>query len=402
MKNWGYYLYLYFYLFVPVIGGSYRKICYIIYFLVALCVLMKHRNESKRVIRDLKFITKSVVILFVYVVFNTFINGADSIILTATVGMVIVPYTSVLSFITLYKYKKRNDIASDMFIVSVVASVISLILYLIPSLGQFFLFLQAGDEQRNIMRFYEAGRGYGIAGSLFFGYTIIQAIIILIALRYVSGNTKYVYMVVIFASMILNARIGLFLLAALLVMNYCLFTSISQIVKSLLGVGFVVFLVMKFRLYSYFENNINWMMEGFYMTSDFFLNTNYGPSGGHFSGLAGSFLIWPRNVYEWLMGTGEYLLYGSNRGSSDVGLILQLNWGGLVYLFLLIVPYLYMMKNSFNAKNYIFILIVILSIAVSNWKGDLFMQSNFLFITTCIFYIKIYKNEEVINNHSRI
>lgn len=376
--------------------------CYAIYFLVALYVLMKHKQDAKGAMCKLKFMTWYIALLFVYVVFNTFINGANSIILTATIGMVILPYISVLSFIALYEYKRRKNIASDVLTVSIVASIISLTLFFIPSLGRFFLFLQAGDELQEIMRFYEAGRGYGIAGSLFFGYSIIQAIVVFISIRYISGNRKYVYMVAIFASIILNARIGLFLLAALLIMNYCFFTSSSQIIKSLLGIGLVILFVVESGVYRYFENSIDWMMEGFYITSDFLFNTEFGPSGGHFSGLADSFVIWPRGVQEWLLGSGKYLLYGSSRGSSDIGFILQLNWGGLLYLFLLITPYLYMMKKSFQAKDYIFALMILFSIVIGNWKGDLFMQSNFLFIVTSLFYLIICKNETIVNNHSRI
>lgn len=402
MKNFGYYLYLYLYLFVPVVGGSSRKTYYIIYFLVALFVLLKYKKQSKIAMRKLGFVTWSIVLLFAYVVFNTIVNGANPIIFTATIGMVIVPYTSALSFIALYDYKRRRDIASDMLTVSIAASVISLTLYLIPALGEYFLFLQAGDELRSIMRFYEDGRGYGIAGSLFFGYSIIQAIVVFITLRYIKGNRKYVYIVVIFASMILNARIGLFLLAALMIMSYCLFTSARQVIKSLLGIGIIVLFVIESGVYQYFKNSIDWMMEGFYMASDFLFNTDYGPSEGHFSGLADRFLIWPKGMQEWLIGSGKYILYGSNRGSSDVGFILQLNWGGLVFFLLLLTPYIYMMKQSVQTKKYNLVLIILLSIGIGNWKGDLFMQSNFLFITTILYYTTICKNETVNDNHSRI
>lgn len=402
MKNLGYYIYLYFYLFVPVISGSYRKICYLLYFAIAIFVLLKHKQEAHKVMCYLEYITKSVMVLFAYVTINTFVNGADPIIFTADLSMIIVPYVSVLSFLALYEHKRRHNIASDLLTVSLTASIISLIMYISPSVGHFFRYLQAGDELQSVIRFYEDGRGYGIAGSLFFGYSIVQAIIVFISLIYIEGYKKYASMVIILASMLLNARIGLFLLVALLFVNYLFFTPITQIVKASFGIGIVVLSIIVSGIYKHFQHSIDWLMEGIYMTSDFLFDTEFGPSGGHFSGLADSFLIWPQGYMDWIFGSGEYILYGSSRGGSDIGLILQLNWGGLIFFVLLIVPYLYIIKKSLISKNYIFSLMVMISIAIGNWKGDLFMQSNFIFITICLFYILICKNEIIINNHSRL
>lgn len=402
MKNLAYYLFLYLYLYVPVINGPIRKIIISIYFFVALYVMHKYKRFLVGALQELKPITYSIIYLTVFVIANTMINGADPIILTATFSMVITPYISALSFIGLYKAKKRKNLISDLFTVSIVASMISLILYFVPPLGEYFQLLQAGDDFKSLTRFYEDGRGYGIAGSLFFGFSIIQSIIIFLVLKYVNGYKKFFYIAIIFFSIILNARIGLFLLVALFSVNYILLSSFKQVCKMLIGITIIIIIFVKVGLYNYFSHNIDWMMEGFYMTSDFLLNTNFGPEGGHFSGLAGYFIVWPQGIFEWLTGSGIYLLYGSNRGSSDIGLILQLNWGGLIYVFLLITPYIYMIKKSFQAQNYILFLIIILSIIIGNWKGDLFMQSNFIFITTILFYIRICKNEKIINNHGRI
>lgn len=401
MKNFWYFVYLYLTMYVPVIAGSARKICILLYLLVALIIIFRNQKVSAKIFNQCKAIGIAIFSLVLYVVTNVFLFHADPIILTATFSMTVIPFASVIALATLFIAKKRTDFISDFIKVAVVASTISVILYIIPPLGKSILFLMAGDEGNSILRFYDAGRGFGFAGSLFFGYSIAQAIAAIFAIK---GKSKYKYLFVtmILISIILNARIGLFLFIALLMIHYSTASSIKHTIKSLFAVIILIVIIIETDIYKEFQESIDWTLEGFYMASDFLFNTEFSNGFGHFSGLAGSFLIWPQDIQEWITGKGIYLLYGSKGYSSDVGLILHLQWGGLIYLFLLLWPLLLLIKKGIQHKSWWYVTILLMTLLLGDWKGDLFTQSNFLFIAIILYLLKIKKNEVNFCHYSRI
>ena len=399
MKSFLYFFYLYLVVYVPVISGSIRKFNILLYLFIALIIIFRHKKISYNIFRECRPIWFSIVYLTFYVVLNVLFNNADSIILTATFSMTIVPFFSVLALSTLFILQKRKDFIKDFIKVATMASVISVILYLIPQLGKSILFLMSGDDADSVQRFYDEGRGFGVAGSLFFGYSIIQAIAAFLCMKYNNKIKGYFYTLLILISIILNARIGLFVFIALLLVNYLALSSIKQTIKMIFAISIVICIVIWTGLYHEFQGSIDWTLEGVYMVSDFLLGTNYTNGYGHFSGLAGSFLIWPNNTMEWIFGRGIYLLQGYKGFSSDVGFILQLNWGGLIYLFFLLLPLLIIVKNSIKTKNWTFIIIVLTVLIICDWKGDLFTQSNFLFIIITLFLLTNRRNEINICNY---
>lgn len=401
MKNFWYFVYLYLTIYVPVIAGSARKICILLYLLAALIIIFRNQKISAKIFNQCKVIAFAIFCLVLYVVTNVFIFHADPMILTATFSMTIVPFASVIALTTLFIAKKRTDFISDFIKVAVIASTISIILYLIPPLGKSILFLLAGDEGDSIRRFYDAGRGYGFAGSLFFGYSIVQAIAAVFAIKRKS-KYKYLFVIMMLISIILNARIGLFLFIILLAIHYFTNSSIRQTIKSFIAIIIFVAIIIETGVYKEFQESLDWTLEGFYMVSDFLFNTNYTNGFGHFNGLAGSFLIWPQNIQEWVMGKGIYLLYGDKGYSSDVGLILHLQWGGLIYLFLLLCPLLFLIKKGIQHKSWWYVTIILMTLLLGDWKGDLFTQSNFLFIAIILYLLKIKKYEIDFCRYSRI
>lgn len=399
MKDFGYFIYLYLTIYVPVIAGSARRYFILLYLLIAIIIIFKNKNISTKIFNQCKVIGISVIYLVIYVAINVFMFHADSIILTATFSMTIVPFTSAIALSTLFILKKRTDFIKDFIKVAVIASIISIFLYLIPGLGKNILFLMAGDETNSVQRFYDSGRGFGIAGSLFFGYSIIQAIAAFLCIKYYNKIKGYFYTFLILISIILNARIGLFVFITLLLVNYLVLSSIKQTLKMLFTITVVISLVIWTGIYKEFQDSIDWTMEGFYMVSDFLFETNYTSGYGHFSGLAGSFLIWPNNIIEWIFGRGIYLFQGYKGYSSDVGFILHLNWGGLIYLFLLLMPLLILIKKCAQTKNWTIVIITLATLIICDWKGDLFTQSNFLFIIVTLFLLTNRRNEINICNY---
>ena len=113
MKNFWYFVYLYLTIYVPVIAGSARKICILLYLLAALIIIFRNQKISAKIFNQCKVIAFAIFCLVLYVVTNVFIFHADPMILTATFSMTIVPFASVIALTTLFIAKKRTDFISD-------------------------------------------------------------------------------------------------------------------------------------------------------------------------------------------------------------------------------------------------------------------------------------------------
>ena len=398
MKNLWYYIFFYLAVYLPIIGGSFRKYNVLLYLLLAIIIIFHYKNLSLNLFRQSRPIWMSIIYLIIYVMINVAVNNADPIILHATFSMTIIPFFMLVSLLTLFKAKGRQDFISDFIKVATTASVISIFLYSVPQLGKSVLFLLAGDDTNSIQRFYDEGRGYGIAGSLFYGYSITQAIAAFLCIR-TNKLSGYFCALLMLLSIILNARIGLFVFIALLLINYAVLSPIRRTVKAVVSILLIIGVTICTGVYKEFQDNLDWTLESIYLVSDFMFGTNLGSGYGHFEALAGSFLIWPNNLAEWLFGSGVYLFYGVGSYSSDVGFILQLNWGGLLYVLLLLLPVWIVLKGFIKYKRWDFVIIVLTTLIICNWKGDIFTQSNFLFIITALFLLSGHKNENYISNY---
>lgn len=376
-----YYIYFYLVLFYPVIE-AYSGVNVIIYLFIALLIIATHQKKFKRDYRNLKFANVSLMCLIIYVVTQTLFFNGDVVVLKAAFKVLIVPLTNVYSLSCLSKICNRKDFLQDLITISTVAAIVSLLLYLVPSVAQTIRDLTGATVQlNNDIR----DRGYGIASSLFSGYPLIQAWCAFLCLIKGRGKFKYIQFILITFSIVLNARTSLFLLIGMIILHYLMFSSFKNTMKLVLYVLLGVVLFVTMGVYERFADVFNFVQDAIFMISDQFFGTSYTNGFGHFSGLMDSFLIWPENIKEWIFGHGNYMLTGSQRGSSDIGFILQLNYGGVVYLFLISYPLLYVMNKLYKNKRWEPFLCIFLTVFLLNWKGDMFLQTNFVFLTLSLF-----------------
>lgn len=220
-----------------------------------------------------------------------------------------------------------------------VASLLTLLMFLSPSFDSFYRSFGIEDIER-YDSFEQRYRLFGISENLAFTYAYVLGFFGGYTLLILKKNFTLIIPFFLFTlGVMLNARIGF--LAIIFYVIYLFF--IKRDTKSIVTICLFVSVILLF-VNQYFEGvvdlltfNKNWVMEFFYEISDLLFGTNYLAVGsGTIETLTTSFVIWPDNLFQWILGRGEslFLKQGMN---SDVGFILQLNYGGIIFVLQLMV-----------------------------------------------------------------
>ena len=276
----------------------------------------------------------------------------------------ILPYFIVHFFL---KIKRVNNLLKDIIYVGVIASIFTLIMLFIPSIGDVITnkILKTNDFT-DLVSF----RSFGFSEGLTFAYGTIQGLIFTISLYYAKKDSKfYFFLPLLFLSVIFNARIGL--VPVIFGLTYFIFVKIN--LRLILGIiiSTIIFYYVVFNTYllSNYVETIEWAFDFFIQSSDF-LSGNADSSENTFDTLFGRMAIFPLDTQGWLFGTGENIfLY--EEGNSDVGYLIQLNYGGILYLILLFGLVFYMMfrlKFLYKIDRWIIFLFLI-TIIITNIKG---------------------------------
>lgn len=274
------------------------------------------------------------------------------------------------------KRNKHVDLFHLFYWTAFIASVITLLLLINPGFDTFYRSFQIEDFDR-YDSFEIRYRAYGISENLTFTYSYV--------LGFFGGYTLFVlrknFLLTIpfflfLLSVMLNARIGFF--AILLCLFYLVFylKDIKPIFISGIA-GLAIILILSFYFSDIIELltlNKDWVLEFFYEISDFVFGTNFSmTASGTVNTLTTNFIILPDNFFQWILGRGEslFLKHGMN---SDIGFILQLNYGGLIYLILLMslmTVLFYRLYQNLGLGHWFFIFFFF-SFFILNTKGFIF------------------------------
>ncbi|MDO5665379.1 MAG: hypothetical protein Q4G63_09005, partial [Bacteroidia bacterium] len=117
----------------------------------------------------------------------------------------------------------------------------------------------------------------------------------------------------------------------------------------------------------------DWALDFFRQVSDTFFGTNFSQYGNTFDTLTGSFVVLPQDTLEWIFGSGKSL-FNAFDNNTDIGYLLQLNYGGLLFLFLIILFILITSVRLIKSLKYShwFTIFLILSVLILNYKGFVF------------------------------
>lgn len=224
-------------------------------------------------------------------------------------------------------------------------------------------------------------RVYGISENLTFTYPYVLGFFAGYTLLVIKKNYLLIFPFLFFLlGIYFNARIGFLAVIIFLLITFQRRYFINNIIVGGLGalVGSIVYVEFPL-LWDLVLFNKGWVMQFFYDISytlfpflgKYIDHSNLG--GSTIETLATTFVIFPETVWQWIFGSGEslFLKEGMN---SDVGYILQLNYGGLIFfslILLMMVFFSYRLYKVLGLKHWYFIVFV-LSIFLLNFKGFIF------------------------------
>lgn len=292
-----------------------------------------------------------------------------------------------IGFLMCYKFLNRNDLVIEIINVASFSALITLILILQPNLGDFVRYsLLKNDEFTEAV----SHRAFGIAESLTYSYGLIQGLMFAMVLLYSNKNRKLLFTLpLFFISVLFNARIGFLPLLLGSFIYFVVNFKIQRILLTTFGLIICYFVIFETNVFVKQKETIQWGLDFFTQISDF-SSGKKTESDNTFSTLFGNMLILPHSELEWLIGTGENI-FGKKFGkSSDIGYIIQLTYGGLIYLFIIFMLVFELYKIGVQkfyirkSKYLLFLLVIVMMIA--NIKGNFFTTVGIFRIVVLIFF----------------
>lgn len=287
--------------------------------------------------------------------------------------------------------KNINTLLNTVFYVGLIASVISCYLIVNPEAN----YQMNNEILRSSSWIKEVKyRGFGFASMLSFAYGISQGIICAITIYFLSQEKKIfkklflVLAIIIFLiSIFVNARIGIF--PVFIIIFY--FIIIKRKFKLSLFIAIFVFALTQINYESDYVD-----VKTIKYALDFFSETDNLISGSNEKttyNILFDMIIFPSNIKDLIFGSG-YSIFGIFNKSSDIGYILQIWFGGLIYLSLLLSLVVLMAKKIVKIKNYKWFFYLFLgTILVCNIKGY-FISNNSAFRILILIYVGlIYVNK---------
>lgn len=269
-------------------------------------------------------------------------------------------------------FVKKQQLELEIIKVGVVASIFTILMIFIPALNDFIRYqlLKTDDFTENV-----AERTYGLAESLTYSYAIVQGIIAVLILFYSKNNKKLLFLLPVFLICILfNARIGFSALIVGVVAYYFYNFKLLNVLITVITIFGVFFVLTETSLFEDQKKTIDWALEFFTQSSDF-ITGKKSENGNTFDTLFGDMFILPTSENEWLFGKGVNIFGKSYGHSSDVGYILQLYYGGVIYLILLLlfVFALFRCLKNVPKREYILGCSLLVLMLICNVKGNIFI-----------------------------
>ena len=205
------------------------------------------------------------------------------------------------------------------------------------------------------------GRGFGIASGITYAYGLVNAFILAYSLSvnyYKKWYSILFYILIIFATVI-NTRTS-FVIELLFILVFFLMNNSGNRIKFFIYLAIII-AVSYFYILPFIMNTDTgyWLTNGFFMFRDMLFDTNSASSNVFLT--LEDMIIFPKTMSEWIFGTGKFIYE-----QSDIGFILQLYYGGLIYLGLLLITYYFTIK-AIESKYMIICAIIMLLVA--NYKG---------------------------------
>jgi hypothetical protein len=391
---------VYLYLHNPILaftgGTGLIKLLYI----VALFFFLKNMGLTRATFR--RYGKEST--LFIILVFYAIIRGVLG-------GEFTLSYAHIILFIECFilpcvfsAYWIKNKLTAKDFIqllliVSSVAAVISTLCVVIPSFGSYVRF-QLLYMQKDSFLAEALFRGFGISEELTSGYGYVQAFCFVLGLRYIKENKWFIFfMPLVILSVALNARTGIIIMAIGILLHFLTLKKMKMALSSVVVIFVLIGgAILFFSSLDLSEDTIGYVQDFFDEASLFAENKDVSDARTA-NVLFNEMIIFPRDFMEWIFGRG-YSLFSAKVGNSDIGYIIQLNYGGLIYVFIwamiLLRLFVRMRRTCFDKFIPLFLFVGVLLL---NVKGNTFSNgSTFRFLMLIYFVLTSQSKNFFINN----
>ena len=307
-----------------------------------------------------------------YVVFRTLIGGDKSYIAQHIIGIcelfLVIPM--ILYYAKQIELRTESQIVMAFLSVGIVASFISILCLTDPALNVHIKnnLLRLSMDDYIMVNDY---RGFGYSTLLTSDYGYILGLIAGYSSLFLKDR-KLLYFTLpflIFAA-IINARTGAIL--ALLIIGASLLS--KRDIKYVVAVSILVFLVINFstELFEFIgvdSRTLEWSLSVF-SEADAVSRGNIEDSFAA-DVMFNEMIVFPPSVAEWIVGRGHSIVAGGAQ-HSDIGWILQLNYGGLIYIGILYSFFLVILKKLLKKRELIFFWIVLVYILLINTKSSIY------------------------------
>ena len=335
-----------------------------------------------------------------YVLMRTAIGGDVGFIGRHVLGIA----DAFLVPLALVVYAMKNGIATEIkfmrtiLVLGAVASIISFTCFLYPPLQAYIKYTVLNIQPDNYL-YWTDFRGFGLAQKLTSDFAFIQGTIFVLGFFYLKDNKWFLFFLpFVLFSVMFNARTGLVILMAGM-MIYVLSRKIG-VTNSALGVSalaLLLFLPEVMQSMGMKSDTLDWVTRLFddmdaVAASGDFTQSRTGEK------LFGSMWVLPDDTAEWILGKGYSLFRHETESNSDNGWILQLNYGGIVYMLVLYPIIFSMFKRLRNiGQNSFAWYFLVIFIIINTKSAFLPNDEDFrLLMMIYMFFILNVKNNKVI------
>ena len=367
--------------------------------IISIFILFISWNTIQRYLIVFKKEIVVFLLIILYTIFRSLIGGDSNYIrstLVAIIEIFVVPI-SVICIINNYFSIPEKGFIRAILITGSVGAVISTICITQPSFGLFVKYqLQMLGDTLEEMEY----RGFGISEALTSSYSYIQGLIIVFGTIYLNENKWFILAYpFIFISVILNARTGIILI----IIGLLVYFITSRKLKSFISVG--VLMIVLFLSFNQIINKTNFIDENYFQlaetlvdeVSDMESERNLRGSAT-MDALLGQMIVFPDTFEEWIIGRG-YSIFGTGKNiTSDVGFILQLNYGGIIYLSLLFFLIVIIIKRMrfYHIDNW-FVLLFFVTFLICNFKGEMLPNTGIFRFLMILYIYKVLCKKQVLS-----
>lgn len=316
-------------------------------------------------------------LLFTYVLLRTLMGGETAYVVF--ILMLLLEGCLISYVIIRIAILNRIDFEEILLLVASVAGIISCICLFVPPVNEFTKSIQVITNDYLLTNLF---RGFGIGEGLTFGYSVALGSICALGICTIDRHKWFIpFIPIIFIATIINARTGIVPIGIAFVFFLVSSRKVSYWLYSILVLALIVVLWIEIFEELVPEETLLWVLK-------FFTEIGEGKDGGTYMQLVSTFPL-PDTILEWIFGKG-FSVFDPPRGDrSDIGYLIQINYGGIIYCFFLVMFLIQLLRLGYKFVPRPFFWTMTLSMLIFNYKGEYVgSQAFFIFILSFFYFIQ--------------